>query len=47
MYEIWIKGHLDRRWAEWFEVLTITHEANSDNLLTGPLVEHPRSSRPV
>jgi hypothetical protein len=41
LYEIRIKGHLDRRWAEWFEVLTITHQANGDTLLTGPLADQP------
>lgn len=34
-YEIRLKGHLDDRWAEWFEGLTITLEENSDTLLSG------------
>jgi hypothetical protein len=38
-YEIRLKGHLDGRWAEWFEGLTITLEDNGDTLLTGPLVD--------
>ncbi len=38
-YEIRLKGHLDDRWAEWFEGLTITLEENGDTLLTGPLVD--------
>ena len=38
-YEIRLKGHLDDRWAEWFEGLTITLEDNGDTLLTGPLVD--------
>lgn len=38
-YEIRIKGHLDDRWAEWFEGLNITLEDNGDTLLTGPLVD--------
>jgi len=33
--EIRIKGHLADRWADWFEGLTITHEAKGDTLLTG------------
>ena len=33
-YEIRLKGHLDDRWAEWFEGLTITLEENGDTLLT-------------
>jgi hypothetical protein len=38
-YEIRVKGHLDNRWAEWFESLTITLEENGDTLLTGPVVD--------
>ncbi len=36
LYEIRIKGHLDLRWADWFEGLTITLEKNGDTVLTGP-----------
>ena len=39
LYEIRIKGHLDNRWADWFEDLTITLEDNGDTLLTGPVVD--------
>ena len=39
LYEIRIKGHLDDRWADWFEGLTITLEDNGDTLLTGPVVD--------
>jgi hypothetical protein len=38
-YEIRIKGHLDNRWADWFEGLTITREDNGDTRLTGPVVD--------
>ena len=38
-YEIRIKGHLDDRWAAWFEGLTLTREDNGDTLLTGPVVD--------
>jgi hypothetical protein len=38
-YEIRLKGHLDDRWAEWFEGLTITLEDNGDTLLTGPVID--------
>ena len=34
-----LKGHLDRRWAEWFDGLTLTHEADGTTLLTGPLAD--------
>ena len=39
LYEIRLKGHLDARWAEWFEGLTITLEENGDTLLTGPVID--------
>jgi hypothetical protein len=39
VYQIRIKGHLDDRWADWFEGLTITREDNGDTLLTGPVVD--------
>ena len=38
-YEIRLKGHLDDRWAEWFEGLTITLEDNGETLLTGPVAD--------
>ena len=38
-YEIRLKGHLDNRWANWFDGLTITREDNGDTLLTGPVVD--------
>ena len=38
-YEIRIKGHLDNRWANWFDGLTITRADNGDTLLTGPVVD--------
>ena len=39
LYEIRLKGHLDDRWADWFEGLTITLEDQGDTLLTGPVVD--------
>ena len=38
-YEIRIKGHLDDRWSDWFEGLTITLEEDGNTLLTGPVVD--------
>lgn len=37
-YRIRITGHLDARWAEWFEGLTITLDGG-DTLITGPIVD--------
>jgi hypothetical protein len=39
LYEIRLKGHLDGRWSDWFEGLTITREDNGDTLLTGPVID--------
>jgi hypothetical protein len=39
LYEIRIKGHLDSRWANWFEGLTITLEESGNTLLTGPVAD--------
>jgi len=38
-YEIRIKGHLDGRWADWFEGMTITLEDDGNTLLTGPVTD--------
>ncbi len=38
-YEIRLKGHLDDRWAEWFEGLTVTLEEDGDTLLTGLVID--------
>ena len=38
-YEIRLKGHLDDRWVEWFEGLTITLEEDGNTLLTGPVID--------
>ena len=39
IYQIRIKGHLGRQWADWFGGLTITLEDSGDTLLTGPVVD--------
>jgi hypothetical protein len=39
LYEIRLKGHLDDRWADWFESLTITRETNGETLLAGPVAD--------
>jgi hypothetical protein len=38
-YEIRLKGHLDDRWADRFEGLTITLEKNGDTLVTGRVID--------
>ena len=39
VYEIRIKGTLDRQWTAWFEGMTITQADDSETLLTGPVVD--------
>jgi hypothetical protein len=39
LYEIRVRGHLDARWANRFEGLTITLEDNGDTLLTGAVID--------
>jgi hypothetical protein len=38
-YEIRIKGHLNARWADWFDGLTLTQESDGTTLLSGPVVD--------
>ncbi len=38
-YEIRLKGHMDVRWDDWFESLTITLEEDGDMLLTGSMID--------
>src|SRR2546430_2678194 len=38
-YEIRLKGHLDDRWAGWFDGLTLTRDHHDTTLLTGPVVD--------
>ena len=38
-YEIRIKGHLDDKWADWFEGLTLTRADNGETLLRGSVVD--------
>ena len=35
IYQIRIRGYLRPEWSEWFEGMTITHESNSDTILSG------------
>jgi hypothetical protein len=39
IYQIRIKGHLDRKWADWFSGLSITSLDNGETLLTGPVLD--------
>ena len=39
VYEIRVKGHLDGRWSEWFDGLTIANVENGDAVLAGEIVD--------
>ncbi len=36
-YKIMIKGHLDAKWADWFDDLRITHEKDGTTTLHGSI----------
>jgi hypothetical protein len=36
-YEIRLKGHLDTRWAAWFDGLSLTNESDGTTLIHGPV----------
>ena len=38
-YEIRLAGHLDQRWAEWFDGLTLTQQGDGTTVLQGPVVD--------
>ena len=38
-YEIRLKGHLDCRWAAWFDGLTLTNETDGTTTIRGPVVD--------
>jgi hypothetical protein len=38
-YEIHLRGHLDDKWADWFDGLTITRADNGETILRGPVVD--------
>ena len=38
-YVIRLAGHLDQRWAEWFDGLSLTHQGDGTTVLHGPVVD--------
>jgi hypothetical protein len=38
-YEIRLKGHLEARWAAWFDGLTVTQESDGTTVLSGSVVD--------
>ncbi len=39
IYRIRVKGHLAEHWAEWFDGLSLTNEANGEAILHGPIAD--------
>jgi hypothetical protein len=37
VYEICVHGRLGPEWSDWFDGLTISHQANGESVLTGPV----------
>ncbi len=38
-YEIRIKGHLDTRWAAWFDGLSLSLESDGTTIIRGPVTD--------
>jgi hypothetical protein len=38
-YEIRLKGHLDSRWAAWFDGLSLTNSSDGTTLIQGPVTD--------
>ena len=38
-YEIRVKGHLDSRWAAWFDGLSLTHDSDGTTVISGPVLD--------
>jgi len=38
-YEVRITGHLDARWAAWFDGLSVSHGSDGTTVLSGPIAD--------
>ena len=38
-YEIRLKGHLEARWAAWFDGLSLTNESDGTTIICGPIAD--------
>jgi hypothetical protein len=38
-YEIRVEGHLEARWAAWFDGLTLTHGSDGTTVIHGPVAD--------
>jgi hypothetical protein len=39
LYHIRVKGHLDQKWADWFDGFVITSRADGETLMSGSVVD--------
>ena len=39
LHEIRIQGHLDQRWTDWLDGMTVSHQSDGTTTLTGPLAD--------
>ena len=39
IYQIIVSGHLDFKWKDWFDGLDISHQANNETLMVGPVAD--------
>ena len=38
-YEIRVRGHLESRWAAWFDGMSLAHEPDGTTTISGPVVD--------
>ena len=38
-YEVRLKGHLDGRWAAWFDGLSLSREGDGTTIIDGPIAD--------
>ena len=38
-YEIRVRGHLESRWAAWFDGMTLIHDSDGTTNISGPVVD--------
>jgi hypothetical protein len=38
-YEIRLRGHLDTRWAAWFDGLSLAHQSDGTTVISGAVVD--------
>jgi len=38
-YEIRLAGHLDARWAAWFDGLAVSHDVDGTTVISGPIAD--------